>query len=210
MQQLVLFYNGLDVPTRQILDSRGATPSKIAADAKVAIQEMAEYSQKMTQYINDLNVPLELRRDQVDDLMPTIEEGEVVEEFKDRNDARMDKLEYKRNNVVGALMNIPIFVGTLSILADFAILEDMDAYRNEGMGDVIFGELFLREVGINAKRFNGMITIYNDNESLTYRMVRSHLRLKHHTNEQCNKILPLPKDPNMSRDAEMEEWLTSR
>ncbi|GKD07825.1 hypothetical protein Tco_1187510, partial [Tanacetum coccineum] len=25
---------------------------------------------------NDLNVPLELRRDQVDDLMPTIEEGE--------------------------------------------------------------------------------------------------------------------------------------
>nr|GEW54920.1 reverse transcriptase domain-containing protein [Tanacetum cinerariifolium] len=40
----VLFYNGLDVPTRQILDSRGAIPSKTDADAKVAIQEMAEYS----------------------------------------------------------------------------------------------------------------------------------------------------------------------
>ncbi|GJT31742.1 hypothetical protein Tco_0922161 [Tanacetum coccineum] len=39
-------YNGLDVPTRQILDSRGAIPSKIAAIAKLAIQEMAEYSQK--------------------------------------------------------------------------------------------------------------------------------------------------------------------
>ncbi|GJV85245.1 hypothetical protein Tco_1525143 [Tanacetum coccineum] len=39
--------------------------------------------------LNDLNVPLELRRDQVDDLMPTIEEGEVVEEFRARNDARM-------------------------------------------------------------------------------------------------------------------------
>ncbi|GKC41783.1 putative reverse transcriptase domain-containing protein [Tanacetum coccineum] len=36
--------------------------------------------------INDLNVPLELRRDQVNDLIPTIEEGEVVEA---RNDARM-------------------------------------------------------------------------------------------------------------------------
>ncbi|GKF53643.1 hypothetical protein Tco_0160553, partial [Tanacetum coccineum] len=35
------------------------------------------------------NVPLEIRRDQVDDLMPTIEEGEVVEEFRARNDARM-------------------------------------------------------------------------------------------------------------------------
>nr|GEU86209.1 hypothetical protein [Tanacetum cinerariifolium] len=39
--------------------------------------------------LNDLNLPLKLRRDQVDDLMPTIEEGEVVEEFRARNDARM-------------------------------------------------------------------------------------------------------------------------
>ncbi|GJV24877.1 hypothetical protein Tco_1377572 [Tanacetum coccineum] len=78
--------------------------------------------------LNDLNVPLELRRYQVDDLMPTIEEGEVVEEFRARNDARM---EYKGNNVVGALMNIPIFVETFSILTNFAVLEDMDAYRDE-------------------------------------------------------------------------------
>ncbi|GKB21178.1 hypothetical protein Tco_0855101 [Tanacetum coccineum] len=46
MQEVILFYNGLGIPTRQILDSRGAIPSKIAIDAKVAIQEMAEYSQK--------------------------------------------------------------------------------------------------------------------------------------------------------------------
>ncbi|GJY09527.1 hypothetical protein Tco_0377712 [Tanacetum coccineum] len=44
MQEVVLFYNGLDVPTRQILDSRCAIPSKTAADAKTTIQEMAEYS----------------------------------------------------------------------------------------------------------------------------------------------------------------------
>ncbi|GJZ61640.1 hypothetical protein Tco_0617777 [Tanacetum coccineum] len=111
--------------------------------------------------LNDLNVPLELRRDQVDDLMPTIEEGEVVEEFRARNDARMDKLEYKGNNVVEALMNIPIFVGTFSILTDFAVLEDMDAYRDKGMGDIIFGKPFLREVRIKARRFDGMITIHN-------------------------------------------------
>ncbi|GJX89968.1 hypothetical protein Tco_0343294 [Tanacetum coccineum] len=60
-----------------------------------------------------------------------------------------DKIEYKGDNVVGALMNIPIFVGTFSILTDFAVLEDMDAYRDEGMSDVIFGELFVREVRIN-------------------------------------------------------------
>ncbi|GKE51317.1 hypothetical protein Tco_1486473, partial [Tanacetum coccineum] len=34
MQEVVLFYNRLDVPTRQILDSRGAIPSKTTTDAK--------------------------------------------------------------------------------------------------------------------------------------------------------------------------------
>ncbi|GKA81249.1 hypothetical protein Tco_0787941 [Tanacetum coccineum] len=46
MQEVILFYNGLDVPTRQIIDSKGAIPTRVGADAKVAIQEMAEYSQK--------------------------------------------------------------------------------------------------------------------------------------------------------------------
>ncbi|GJW57661.1 hypothetical protein Tco_0104392 [Tanacetum coccineum] len=59
--------------------------------------------------LNDLNEPFELRINQGDDLMPTIKEGEF--------------------------------------------LEDMDAYRDEGMGDIIVGEPFLREVGIKAKRF---------------------------------------------------------
>ncbi|GKA73708.1 hypothetical protein Tco_0780010 [Tanacetum coccineum] len=45
-EEVILFYNGLNVPTRQILDSKGAIPTKTVADAKVAIQEMAEYSQK--------------------------------------------------------------------------------------------------------------------------------------------------------------------
>ncbi|GJY53044.1 hypothetical protein Tco_0444708 [Tanacetum coccineum] len=96
--------------------------------------------------LNDLNEPYEIRRNQGDDLVPTIEEGEMV---------------YKGNNVVGALMNMPIFVGTFSVVTDFAVLEDMDAYRDEGMRDIIVGEPFLREVGIKAKRFDGMITIYN-------------------------------------------------
>ncbi|GJX68252.1 reverse transcriptase domain-containing protein [Tanacetum coccineum] len=150
--------------------------------------------------LNDLNKPFELRRNQGDDLMPTIEEGEVIEEFKTRDDEldigihdypsccdynkkihkdyahnlnfscmigfefthanffpllyinvmskkfhnsiMKDKMVYKGNNIVGALMNIPIFVGTFSILTDFAVLEDMDAYRDERIGDVIFGEPF--------------------------------------------------------------------
>ncbi|GKA89774.1 mitochondrial proton/calcium exchanger protein-like protein isoform X1 [Tanacetum coccineum] len=101
--------------------------------------------------LNDLNKPFELRRNQGDDLMPTIEEGEVIEEFKTRD----DELDTRIDDYPRALMNVPIFVGTFSVVTDFAVLEDMDAYRDEGMGDVIFGEPFLREVGIKARRFEG-------------------------------------------------------
>ncbi|GJY96506.1 hypothetical protein Tco_0513416 [Tanacetum coccineum] len=137
----------------------------------------------------DLNEPFELRRNQGDDLMPTIKECEVIEEFRTRNDdldtgvndypsycdndkkihidcahnlkfscmigfeftqanffpllyvnimsrefhnsIMKNKMVYKGNNVVGALMNAPIFVGTFSVITDFAILEDMDAYRDK-------------------------------------------------------------------------------
>ncbi|GKF56540.1 hypothetical protein Tco_0166880, partial [Tanacetum coccineum] len=36
--------------------------------------------------LNVLNEPFELRRNQGDDLMPTIKEGEVIKEFRTRND----------------------------------------------------------------------------------------------------------------------------
>nr|GEZ46707.1 glycosyl transferase, family 8 [Tanacetum cinerariifolium] len=185
--------------------------------------------------LNNLNVPLELKRDQVDDLMPTIEEGKVVQGFRARNDARM----------VSKIFGYPsdcdhdkkICIDCAYNLKFSCMIEYMDAYRDERMGDVIFGEPFLREVGINARRFEGMITIYNGNKEVTYQMVRSHLRFKHHTNEQHNKILPLLKvseedkineishsyeklksfykgvlnlGPEYVRDAKMEEWLTCR
>ncbi|GJT49885.1 putative reverse transcriptase domain-containing protein [Tanacetum coccineum] len=167
--------------------------------------------------LNNLNEPLELRRNEGGDLMPTIEEGEVIEEFRTRDedlDIRIDdypsycdddkkihidcahnlkyscmigfefthvnfypllyvnvmsrkfhnsimknKMAYKGDNIVEALMNVPIFVGTFSVMTDFAVLEDMDSYRDEGMGDIIVGEPFLREVVIKAKCFEGTITL---------------------------------------------------
>ncbi|GJS67857.1 reverse transcriptase domain-containing protein [Tanacetum coccineum] len=172
--------------------------------------------------LNDLNEPFELKRNQGDDLMPIIEEGEVIEEFRTRDedldtviddypsycdsDKKIhidcgynlkfscmigfefthanffpllyvnvmtkkfhisivkDKMVYKGNNVVGTLLNVPIFVGNFSVVTDFTVLKNMDAYRDEGMCDVIFGELFLREVRIKARRFDGTITLYKDND----------------------------------------------
>ncbi|GJU34184.1 putative reverse transcriptase domain-containing protein [Tanacetum coccineum] len=243
--------------------------------------------------LNDLNEPFELRRNQGDDLMPTIEEGEVIEEFRTRdedldtgiddypsycdddkkihidcahnlkfscmigfefthanffpllyvnmmsrkfhNSIMKNKMVYKGNNVVGALMNVPIFVGTFYVITDFAVLVDMDAYRDNEMGDIIFDKPFLREVGIKTKKFEGIITLYNCDNEVTYQMVRSHPKFEHHTNEQCNKIPPLLKvskkdkingishgyqkikgfykevlniGPDFIRVPSMEEWLT--
>ncbi|GJX52737.1 putative reverse transcriptase domain-containing protein [Tanacetum coccineum] len=100
--------------------------------------------------LNDLNIPLELRRDQVDDLMPTIKEGEVVEEFRARNDARM----------VSKIFGYPSDCDyNKKIRIDCAY--NLKFSCMIGMGDVIFGEPSLREVRINAKWFEGMITIHN-------------------------------------------------
>ncbi|GKA27526.1 hypothetical protein Tco_0713694 [Tanacetum coccineum] len=174
--------------------------------------------------LNDLNEPFELRRNQGDDLMPTIEEGEVIEEFRTRDkdlDTEIDDypsycdndkkihidcahnlkfscmigFEFTHANFFPLLSrnDVPIFVGIFSVVTDFAVLENMEAYRDEGIGDVIVGEPFLREVRIKAKRFERIITLYNNDDEVTYQMVRSHLRFKNDTNEQCNKIPTLLK-----------------
>ncbi|GKC21073.1 hypothetical protein Tco_1023223 [Tanacetum coccineum] len=146
-----------------------------------------------------------------------------------------NKMVYKGDNVVGALINVPIFVRTFSVMTDFSVLEDMYAYRDEGIGDFIVGEPFLREVRIKAKRFEGIITLYNGDDEVTYQMVRSHPMFKNYTNEQCNKIPSLLKvsekdkkngishayqklkgfykgvlnlGPDYIRNAKTEEWLT--
>ncbi|GJS78228.1 hypothetical protein Tco_0728109 [Tanacetum coccineum] len=46
MQEVIFFYKGLDVPTRQILDSKGVVPKMNAANAKKAIKEMVDHYQK--------------------------------------------------------------------------------------------------------------------------------------------------------------------
>ncbi|GJS72065.1 ribonuclease H-like domain-containing protein [Tanacetum coccineum] len=118
--------------------------------------------------LNDLNEPFELRRNQGDDLMPTIEEGDVIEEFRTRDED--------------------------------LLLEDMDAYRDKGMGDIIVGEPFLREVGSKAKRFEGIITLYNGDDEVTYQMVRSHPKY------QDRNALVLPIFSTGPREGNIEEY----
>ncbi|GKA00373.1 mitochondrial proton/calcium exchanger protein-like protein isoform X1 [Tanacetum coccineum] len=136
--------------------------------------------------LNDLNKPIELKRNQGDDLMPTIKEGEVIEEFRSRDE-----------DLDTGIDDYPSYCDDdKKIHIDYAHnlnFRKYDAYRDEGIGDVIAGEPFLREIGIKAKRFEGIITLYKGDDEVTYQMVRSHPRFKRHTNEQCNKIPPLLK-----------------
>ncbi|GKC56256.1 hypothetical protein Tco_1083854 [Tanacetum coccineum] len=71
MHKVILFYNGLGIPTRHILDSRGAIPSKTAADVKVVIQEIAEYSQKWHNGTsrNNANPSYQERRQSMEDTL---------------------------------------------------------------------------------------------------------------------------------------------
>ncbi|GJZ16961.1 putative reverse transcriptase domain-containing protein, partial [Tanacetum coccineum] len=100
--------------------------------------------------LNDLNEPFELRRNQGDDLMPTIEEGNVIEEFRNRDedlDIGIDDYPSYCDDDKKIRIDYTHNLKTFSVVTDFAVLEDMDAYRDKEMGDVIVGEPFLREFG---------------------------------------------------------------
>ncbi|GJY25364.1 hypothetical protein Tco_0400090 [Tanacetum coccineum] len=135
--------------------------------------------------------------------MPTIKEGKVIEEFRTRDDepdAGID--DYPR-----AVMNVPIFVGTFSIVTDFSVLENMNAYRDEGIGDVIFGESFLREVGIKTRRFKGMITIYNGDDEVSNEDKKNGISHPYQNIKGFYKgVLNL--GPDYIRDARTVEWPT--
>ncbi|GKA86607.1 reverse transcriptase domain-containing protein [Tanacetum coccineum] len=218
-----------DIKTPLIL----GRPFLSTAHAKIDVSQDPDFRDFLE--LNDLNEPLEIRRDQVEDLGPTIEEGEVIDapikeivkngnkdkiingiedypSFCDHNrkihvnsahnlkfscmigyehvnanffpllsinmmskkfynSIIKDKLEYKGKNIVGASVlkgskrtKEQRAYGALRRGADqdFAVLEDMDAYRDEEMGDEIVGKEFCKEIRVEAKRFKGMITIHND------------------------------------------------
>ncbi|GJS40133.1 ribonuclease H-like domain-containing protein [Tanacetum coccineum] len=73
------------------------------------------------------------------------------------------------------------------------VIENMDIYQEKEMGDVIIKEPFCMVSYVEARRFDGLITIHNGDNNVTYQMVRSHPRFKHLSNEKCNKIPPLLK-----------------
>ncbi|GKD53566.1 hypothetical protein Tco_1286953 [Tanacetum coccineum] len=126
--------------------------------------------------LNDLNEPLELRRNQVEDFGPMIEDGEIINEpmenvVKTRND----------NEKINGINEYPSFCDSdrkIYIDYDYNLQFSyiIDAYQDQDMGQVIVGKLFCKATCVEARRFDRMITIYNGNDSVTYQMAHSHPR----------------------------------
>ncbi|GKC40961.1 hypothetical protein Tco_1053345, partial [Tanacetum coccineum] len=101
-----------------------------------------------------------LRRNQeVDDLGSKIEEGEVIDEpmmdiIKTRNDDEM----------IDGIDEYPSFCDfDRKIHIDF--VENIDAFRDKDMGEVIVGKPFCRDICVKARQFDGFITIGDGNDS---------------------------------------------
>nr|GEV25065.1 hypothetical protein [Tanacetum cinerariifolium] len=98
---------------------------------------------------NDLNVPLELRRNQVNDLIPTIKEGDVIDEpmidiIKSRNNEIFDEdpsfFDFDRKIHIDCAYNLNFLV------------ENIDGYQDQDMGDIILGEPFGKASCLEARR----------------------------------------------------------
>ncbi|GKD00756.1 hypothetical protein Tco_1171030 [Tanacetum coccineum] len=118
--------------------------------------------------LNDLNVPLELKRDQVDDFMPTIEEGEEIDKpmidiIKTRNNKSFDEYlgfcDFEQKIYIDCAYNLRF---------SCMIVENMDGYRDQDMGDIILGKPFCKASCMEARRFDGLITIHNGSDNVTY------------------------------------------
>ncbi|GJY68707.1 hypothetical protein Tco_0471689 [Tanacetum coccineum] len=138
--------------------------------------------------LNNLNEPLELKRDQIDDLMPTIEEGEVID------DPMIDIIKTRKNESFD----------------EYPIVENMDGYRDQDMGDIILGEPHCKASCVEARRFDGLIIIHNGSDNVTCQMALSHPRFKHLSNAQCNKVKPLLKDLAGKKQQTLVKYLQSR
>ncbi|GJU68135.1 hypothetical protein Tco_1254394 [Tanacetum coccineum] len=90
-----------------------------------------------------------------------------------------DKIEFEGRNELGNFINAPVIIGNFYVITDFTVVEDMDPYLDEGIGDVIVGEPFCKASCVESRRFDGIITIRDGNDSVTYQMVGSNPRFKH-------------------------------
>ncbi|GJS22394.1 hypothetical protein Tco_0451026 [Tanacetum coccineum] len=167
--------------------------------------------------LNDLNEQLEVRNHENEYLGPTIEEGEVIDEpmidiVEIRHDNRIvEKIDeypsfcnYDRKIHINCAYNLQFYcmIGYEHFWRIWMLTE-------KDIGDVIFGKLFCKDAGVEARWFDVFITIHNGNDNVTYQMAQSHPR-KFAPISKAERFLQrsLELGPEYIRDEKMFEWLT--
>nr|GEV50540.1 hypothetical protein [Tanacetum cinerariifolium] len=110
-----------------------------------------------------------VKQPKVDDLKPTIKEGEVVDEpmmdivktrcdnkIIDGLDEYLSYCDFDRKIHIDCAFNLKF--------SCMIVVESMDSYRDDEMGDIIVRRPFCKDAWIKARRFDGMITIYKGND----------------------------------------------
>ncbi|GJV10608.1 retrovirus-related pol polyprotein from transposon TNT 1-94 [Tanacetum coccineum] len=108
----------------------------------------------------ELDLEARLMRDQVDDLMPIVEEGKVIDE------PMIDIIKTRNNESFDQYPSFYDFDRKIHI----DLIENMDGYRDQDMGDIILGEPFYKASCVEEKRFDGLVTIHNGSDNVTYQM----------------------------------------
>nr|GEV87793.1 homeodomain-like protein [Tanacetum cinerariifolium] len=83
-----------------------------------------------------------------------------------------DKIKFSGRNELGNFANVPVFIRNFYVITDFIVVKDIYPYFDEGMRDVIVGEPFYKASFVEARRFDGIITIRDEDDSVTYQMAR--------------------------------------
>ncbi|GKB97624.1 hypothetical protein Tco_0983761 [Tanacetum coccineum] len=158
--------------------------------------------------LNDLNVPLELRRDQIDDLMPTIEEGEVIDEpmihiIKTRNNESFDEYlsfcDFDQKIHIDCAYNLRFAC---------MIVENMNGYQDQDMGDIILGEPLCKASCVEAKRFDRLIAIHNGSAKWNLASVPKAQEFLHGGLELRTQIYPRCEDGRMAHmQAHKHAWM---
>ncbi|GKA71313.1 hypothetical protein Tco_0777452, partial [Tanacetum coccineum] len=87
------------------------------------------------------------------------------------------------------------------------LVENMDGYRDQDMGDIILVEPFCKASCVEAKRFDGLITIHNGSDNVSLHDNLNGILLPYQKLKSFYKgVLNL--GPEYVRDVKMEEWLT--
>nr|GEV39232.1 hypothetical protein [Tanacetum cinerariifolium] len=127
----------------------------------------------------DIKVPLIFKRPLLSTVYAKIDVIERKIDLRVWNDKIVFKSDNPTNNIIKKVYVLGLRERIeLDLKARLIVVENMDAYRDEDIGDVIVGIPFCMDLCVEARRFDGLITIHDSNDNVTYQMARSHLSFK--------------------------------